>query len=157
VGGVLAAYGIGLLGAASAKLFASGFFALRDTRTPVKISVATLLLSGVLAALLLRPLGVAGIALGSSVGASVTLMAQLRLLDARIGPVLDSVTWRHCGVSVAAALGAAGAGVVAAGAGAELGSLGRAGVALGAFGAVYAGVTLLLRHPDAVRVWMLRR
>lgn len=157
VGGVLAAYGIGLLGAASAKLFASGFFALRDTRTPVKISIATLILSGVLAAVLLRPLGVAGIALGSSVGASVTLLAQLRLLDARIGPVLDRPAWRHFGVSVAAALGAAGAGVVAAGAAANLASLARAAVALGAFGVVYAGLTLLLKHPDAVRLWTLRR
>jgi hypothetical protein len=87
----------------------------------------------------------------------VTLLAQLRLLDARIGPVLDRVTWRHCGVCVAAALGAAGAGALAASAGADLGSLARAGVALGAFGAVYAGLTLLFKHPDAVRVWMLRR
>lgn len=157
VGGVLAAYGIGLLGAASAKLFASGFFALRDTRTPVKISVASLVLSGVLAALLLRPFGVAGIALGSSVGASVTLLAQLRLLDARLGPVLDRAAWRHFGLSVAAAFGAAGAGVIAAGAGADLGALTRAGAALGAFGAVYAALTLLLKHPDAARAWTLLR
>lgn len=157
VGGVLAAYGIGLLGAASAKLFASGFFALRDTRTPVMISIVTLTLSAVLAALLLRPFGVAGIALGSSVGASVTLLAQIWLLEARIGAVLDRAAWRDLAVSVTAAAGAAAAGVVAAGAGGNLGPVGHAAVALGAFGAVYALLTVLLKHPDAARAWSLLR
>ena len=157
VGGVLAAYGIGLLGAASAKLFASGFFALRDTRTPVKISIATLLLSGALAALLLRPLGVAGIALGSSVGASVALLVQLWMLEGRIGPVLDRVVWRSLAVSVAAAAAGAAAGIAAAGAGAALGPMVRAAAALAAFGAVYAAVTLVFKHPDAARVWTLLR
>jgi excinuclease ABC subunit C len=45
VGAVLAAYGIGLLGPAAAKLFASGFYALQDTRTPVRISVVSLVTS----------------------------------------------------------------------------------------------------------------
>jgi len=157
VGGVLAAYGIGLLGAASAKLFASGFFALRDTRTPVTISVASLVLSGVLAALLVRPLGVAGIALGSSVGASVTLLAQLWLLEARIGAVLDRGAWRHLALSVFAAGAAAVGGVLVAGAGADLGVVGRAAVSLGAFGVVYALLTLLFKHPDAARLWTLLR
>ena len=157
VGGVLAAYGIGLLGAASAKLFASGFFALRDTRTPVKISIATLVLSGVLAALLLRPLGVAGIALGSSVGASVTLLAQLWMLESRIGPVLDRAVWRNLAVSVAAAAAGAAAGIAAAGAGVELGHVLRAAAALGAFAVVYGATTLVFKHPDAARVWTLLR
>lgn len=157
VGGVLAAYGVGLLGAASAKLFASGFFALRDTRTPVAISVATLVLSAGLAVVLLRPLGVAGIALASSVGASVTLLAQLWLLEARIGPVLDRTVWRHLAASLFAAAAAAGAGVVAAGVAAAVGPVGRAAAALGAYGAVYGLVTLLLKHPDAARAWTLLR
>jgi putative peptidoglycan lipid II flippase len=157
VGGVLAAYGVGLLGAASAKLFASGFFALRDTRTPVAISVGTLALSAALAVALLRPLGVAGIALASSIGASVTLLAQLWLLEARIGPVLDPALWRHLATTLLAAAGAAAAGVAAAGATAALGPVPRAGAALGACGLVYGLVTLLLKHPDAARVWTLRR
>src|SRR4030095_15124932 len=45
VGGVLAAYGVGLLGQATVKLFASGFYALRDTRTPVTIATASLLVA----------------------------------------------------------------------------------------------------------------
>src|SRR5207245_9269170 len=53
VGGVLAAYGVGLLGQATVKLFASGFYALRDTRTPVKIASFSLLLSSALGYLLM--------------------------------------------------------------------------------------------------------
>jgi putative peptidoglycan lipid II flippase len=157
VGGVLACYGIGLLGATSAKLFASGFFALRDTGTPVRISVATLVLSSVLAALLIRPLGVAGIALGSSIGATGALLAYLRLLEARIGRVLDPAGWRHLVVAVVAALGGAAAGMGSALAAAGLGPVAMAAVALGAFGLAYLGLTLMFKHPDAVRLWLLLR
>src|SRR5207302_1061847 len=54
VGGVVAAYGVGLLGQACVKLFQSGFYALRDTKTPVKIASASLVLSSALAYLLVR-------------------------------------------------------------------------------------------------------
>jgi len=45
VGNVLAAYGVGLVGQATVKLFASGFYAMRDTRTPVKIAAFSILVS----------------------------------------------------------------------------------------------------------------
>ena len=95
VGGVLAAYGVGLLGQATVKLFASGFYALRDTRTPVKIAASSLLLSTALAALLMRRFGPAGVALGSSLGAWVNVVLHLRDLDARIGAVLGRGEWRQ--------------------------------------------------------------
>src|SRR5207237_1027613 len=68
VGNVLAAYGLGLVGQATVKLFASGFYAMRDTRTPVKIATSSLVVSTALAWLLMRWLGAPGIALGSSLG-----------------------------------------------------------------------------------------
>jgi len=155
VGGVLASYGIGLIGAASAKLFASGFFALRDTRTPVRISIATLALSSGLAALLMRVFGVAGIALGSSIGATVTLLLQLRLLETRIGPVLDRNAWRYLGVVVGTSLAAAGGGLAVAMAGSDLSAVLRAAVALGTFALVYFAGTVSFKHPDALRLWSL--
>lgn len=156
VGAVLSAYGIGLLGAASAKLFASGFFALRDTRTPVWISVASLTLSSTLAALLMRPLGVAGIALGSSIGSTVTLVVQLKLLDARIGSVVDRATWRSVWTAVLAAVAAVVGASLARG-WAPVGPIPQAAVALGSFALVYGVLTLVLEHPDARRVWSLLR
>jgi putative peptidoglycan lipid II flippase len=153
VGGVLAAYGVGLLGQATVKLFASGFYALRDTRTPVKIASFSLVVSGGLAYLFMRSYGPAGIAFGSSIGATLNVVLHLRDLDARIGRVLRGPDWRAFGSSVVAALAAGGAGAGAAQLAAGMGPIPLALVALGIFGLTYAGVTLALRHPDAARLW----
>src|SRR2546430_3429141 len=108
VGGVLAAYGIGLLGQATVKLFASGFYALRDTRTPVTIAASSLIVSAILSWLLMRRFGPAGIALGSSIGGTLNTVLHLRDLDPRIGTVLQRPDWRALGMVVAAAILAAG-------------------------------------------------
>lgn len=153
VGGVLAAYGVGLLGQATVKLFASGFYALRDTRTPVAIASFSLVVSGVLAYLFMRSYGAAGIAFGSSLGATLNVVLHLRDLDRRIGRVVGRRDWQAFIVSAIAALvaGAAGVGVVLLGGG--LSPIPMALGALGIFGVTYAALTLLLKHPDAARIW----
>jgi len=153
VGGVIAAYGIGLLGQATVKLFASGFYALRDTRTPVKIAAFSLAVGSGLGWLLLRWFGPAGIALGSSVGGTLSTVLHLRDLDRRIGAVLGPEHWRAVGAAVAGAGAAALAGLAAAGLGAGLAPVPRALAAVGIFGTVYAAITAALRHPDALRTW----
>jgi putative peptidoglycan lipid II flippase len=153
VGGVLSAYGVGLLGQATVKLFASGFYALRDTRTPVKIASFSLLVSSVLAYLFMRLYGPAGIALGSSLGQTLNVVLHLKDLDIRIGRVLGPADWRAFGTSVVAALLAGGAGVAAARFGAGLGPIALALLALGIFGVTYAALAFALRHPDATRLW----
>ena len=99
VGGVIAAYGVGLLGQATVKLFASGFYALRDTRTPVKIAAFSLAVGSGLGWLLLRWFGPAGIALGSSVGGTLSTVLHLRDLDRRIGAVLRPEHWWAMGAA----------------------------------------------------------
>jgi putative peptidoglycan lipid II flippase len=153
VGGVLAAYGVGLLGQATVKLFASGFYALRDTRTPVRIAIASLVVSGVLSWLLMRRFGPAGIALGSSIGATLNTVLHLRDLDRRIGTVLQSTDWRTLGLVVAAALGAAALAVVADHFVGGWRPIPRGIAALGIFGVTYGTLTLAFRHPDALRAW----
>ena len=157
VGGVLAAYGVGLLGQATVKLFASGFYALRDTRTPVTIASFSLLVSGGLAYWFMGWYGPAGIAFGSSIGATLNVVLHLRDLDARIGRVLRGPDWRAFGTSVVAALTAGAAGAGAAHLAAGMGSIPLALVVLGTFGMTYAAVTLALRHPDAARLWTYLR
>ena len=157
VGGVLAAYGVGLLGQACVKLFASGFYALRDTRTPVKIAAFSVALSSLLAYVLMRRVGPAGIALGSSLGATVNVVLHLSDLDRRLGPVMQAADWRAVGIAVAGGLAASGA---ALGGVHTLGSfspvpLALVGVAI--FGVVYGVVTLALKHPDAARLWTFLR
>lgn len=153
VGGVLAAYGIGLMGQATVKLFASGFYALRDTRTPVKIAAFSVALSSLLAFLLMRRFGPAGIALGSSLGAWVNVVLHLRHLDRRIGTVLRRVDWRAFGVALVAAGAATVPAVVAARAAAGLHPIPLAALVMAIFAAIYVLLTLLLRHPDAARLW----
>ena len=153
VGGVLAAYGIGLLGQSSVKLFASGFYALRDTRTPVRIAIVSLVVSGLLSWLLMRRFGPAGIALGSSVGGTLNTVLNLRGLDRRIGAVLQRSDWRALGLVVIAALIAAAAAFGADQLVAAWQPIPRGIVVLGIFGVAYGALTLALRHPDAIRAW----
>jgi putative peptidoglycan lipid II flippase len=153
VGGVLAAYGVGLMGQATVKLFASGFYALRDTRTPVKIASFSLLLSSTLAYLLMRRYGAAGIALGSSLGAWVNVVLHVYDLNRRVGRVLAFAEWRAFAVVLLGSAVAAAVAAGAAGAGAGLSPVPRGALALGMFGMVYAALTLALKHPDAVRTW----
>jgi putative peptidoglycan lipid II flippase len=153
VGGVLAAYGVGLLAQATVKLFASGFYALRDTRTPVTIASLSLALSSGLAYLLMRRYGPAGIALGSSIGIWVSVVLHVRDLNRRIGRVLGVREWRAFGVTVVASGGAAAAGVGVGRPGTALGPVPRGALVLAIFGVVYGLVTLVLKHPDATRTW----
>ena len=157
VGLVLAAYGVGLLGQASVKLFASGFYAMRDTRTPVTIAISCLVLAGLSAFLLLRWLGPAGIALGSSIGWSVSLVFHVRDLNHRIGRILHATDWRYFASALGGAILAGGAGWVIARLARGLPPIPLAALAFAMFGVVYGGVTLLLRHPDAMRLWQYLR
>jgi putative peptidoglycan lipid II flippase len=153
VGGVLAAYGVGLVGQATVKLFASGFYAMRDTRTPVKIAASSLVVSTGLAWFLMLRLGPAGIALGSSLGAFLNTTLHLRDLSRRIGTVLRGPDWRAFGTALGASAGAAAAGVGGARLVAGLGPVPRGAAALAIFGVAYGTLSLALQHPDATRIW----
>ncbi len=155
VGGVLAAYGVGLVGQATVKLFASGFYALRDTRTPVAIAILSLLVSTALAVVFMRWYGPAGIALGSSLGATLNVVLNLHRLDRRIGAVLGRADWRAAAVSGGAAAAAAAAAVAASHAASGAGPVLLAVVSLGIFAGTYLGLVIALKHPDAARLWKL--
>ena len=153
VGNVLAAYGVGLVGQATVKLFASGFYAMRDTRTPVKIAASSLVVSTGLAWLLMRWIGAPGIALGSSLGAFLNTSLHLYHLSGRIGTVLRGPDWRAFGIALLGAALAAAAGVGGAQLVTGLGPVPRGLLVLAIFGVVYGALTLALKHPDATRTW----
>lgn len=157
VGGVLAAYGTGILWQASIKLLASGFYALRDTRTPVRVAVLSLAVSGGLGALLMGWFGPAGIALGSSLGAALNFFLLLGGLNRRVGRVLGAPERRLLVVSVGSALAATLASLVAPRLVPGAGVIRLAALALAIFGVVYLGLTSALRHPDAQSLWTFLR
>jgi putative peptidoglycan lipid II flippase len=135
------------------KLFASGFYALRDTRTPVRIAIVSLVVSGLLSWFFMRRFGPAGIALGSSIGGTLNTILHLRDLDGRIGRVLQRPDWRALVVVVVAGLAAAslsyGVGLLVA----PWRPIPSAIAVLGIFGLTYGALTLAFRHPDAIRAW----
>ena len=153
VASVLAAYGVGLVGQATVKLFASGFYAMRDTRTPVKIAAFSLVVSTGLSWLFMRWLGAPGIALGSSIGAFVNTTLHLRDLSGRLGSVLRGADWRAFGITLVAGVLAGGAAVGVARLTGSIAPVPRGVAVLGIFGVVYATLTLALKHPDAARTW----
>jgi len=100
VAAVLATYALGLVASSSLKLFASGFHALQDTRTPmmlaavsvsVGIGTAVLLTLSARARLPLpyRPYAAMGIALGGALGAWLNLLLLWRFLAKRLGGLFE--------------------------------------------------------------------
>jgi putative peptidoglycan lipid II flippase len=140
VAGLLAAYGVGLLAQAASKLLASGFYGLQDTRTPVRIAVATLVAGTALGYWFLTRtgFGVAGIAFGSALGAWAYALLALAGLDRRLGaPVIGPGERAALARIVLATAFAAGAGLIASRLAAGLPLLAHAAVAWGGFGAAY--------------------
>ena len=123
--------------------------------TPVTIAILSLLVSTALAVVFMRWYGPAGIALGSSLGATLNVVLNLHRLDRRIGAVLGRADWRAAAVSGGAAAAAAAAALAASRAAAGSGPVLLAVVSLGIFAVTYLGVTIVLKHPDAARLWKL--
>jgi putative peptidoglycan lipid II flippase len=92
---ILAAAGLGLLASTLARLYSSAFYALRDTRTPLKFAVIRIVLSAAAGYLLAVPLpralgldpriGAAGLMLAGAVAAWLEFALLRRALSARIG------------------------------------------------------------------------
>jgi putative peptidoglycan lipid II flippase len=78
-------YAFGLVGFASVKIGAQAFYALGDTRTPVKVAVAAMALNSVLAITLAFPLRHGGLALATACAATANALALAWLLRHRLG------------------------------------------------------------------------
>jgi len=77
-------YALGLLGYSIVRIASPTFYALGDSRTPVVISVASVVVNAVLNILLARVLGYRGLALGTSIAALFNAAGLLWLLHARL-------------------------------------------------------------------------
>jgi putative peptidoglycan lipid II flippase len=120
VWGVLAGSAVGLLASTSGRLYSSAFYALRDTRTPLKfavVRVALTLVLGYSCALPLPPLlgidrrwGVAGLTLSAGIAGWIEFVLLRRSLQNRIGTVPYSMAgllkmWLAALVAAAAGYG----------------------------------------------------
>lgn len=101
--GILAGSAVGLLATTSGRLYSSGFYALRDTKTPLRyamVRVALTLALGYLFALPVptwlgidRKWGVAGLTLSAGIAGWVEFMLLRRELHRRIGDIEFSKTY----------------------------------------------------------------
>jgi putative peptidoglycan lipid II flippase len=97
VWGILVGSTVGLLASTLGRLYSSAFYALRDTRTPLRFAIIRVLLTtllGYLAAIPLPPLlgieprwGVAGLTISAGIASWVEFALLQRGLRSRIGPV----------------------------------------------------------------------
>lgn len=158
VWGVLAGAAVGLLATTLARLYASVFYALQDTRTPLRCALARVAASVTLGALLAvygpgwvgldGRWGVAGITIGAGVAGWLEFALLRRALGRRLGPVdlaarTRGVLWGAAALAAALALGARWAN-----AGAPM--LVRTGLVLGVYGMTYWLVTWRAGIPEAV-------
>ena len=148
VTGILSAYAIGVPAQASIKLLASGYYAQGDTRTPVWIAAGSMALAAGAEFGLMHWFGPAGIALGSSIGAYVSMSLHYHGLSGRVGRLLRAAETRALWVTLLAS----GVATMAASFAAHA-TGGRPWpatfAALSAFFVAYEGMSLALRHPDA--------
>jgi putative peptidoglycan lipid II flippase len=83
----LAFYAPGLAGYSIVKLVSPSFYALRDARTPVTVSVISIVINLVLNLWLFRLMGFRGLALGTAIAATVNALLLLVLLSRKIGGI----------------------------------------------------------------------
>jgi putative peptidoglycan lipid II flippase len=161
---ILAAAAVGLLPSTLGRLYSSAFYALQDTRTPLRTAVIRVSLGVALGYGLALHLpsalgldsrwGAAGITLASGLAAAVEYRLLRRALGGRIGPTrLDP--------GLVARLWAAAAAAVLAGwlariALPPLHPIPAAALILGVFGATYLGGAALLGVPQARRLLRMR-
>ncbi len=164
---VLGGYAVGLLAVTQARLYASAFYALGDTRTPLRYAVVRVALSvvaGAVGALWLpgwlgleAQWGTVGLTLASGGAGWAEYVGLRAALGARIGP--SAVPFGALARLWAAALPAGALGVaVKLAVGDALHPILRGVLVVGAFAVVYAGGTLALGVPEArATVQKLRR
>jgi putative peptidoglycan lipid II flippase len=154
---VLAGSAVGLLAMTLGRLYASAFWALHDTRTPLRFAMIRVTFSAGLGALLafggprllgLDPrLGLAGLTLGSGLAGWLEMLLLRRALNRRVGEtgLPASFSLRVWG----AALGAAAAGFGVKLAAEALGPVLLGALVCGVFAAAYGALALLFRVPEA--------
>jgi putative peptidoglycan lipid II flippase len=157
VWGILVGSTVGLLASTLGRLYSSAYYALRDTRTPLRFAIIRVLLTTILGYLAALPLprllgieprwGVAGLTISAGIASWVEFTLLQRGLRLRIGHVgvplgFLAQVWFAALISAAAARGLTYA----------LGPRGHIVLAilvLGLYGIVFFSVTLAMKLPEA--------
>ncbi len=77
-------YSLGLLGYGGSKAVTQAFYSMKDTVTPMRVGIFTILLNIVLNLILVRIMGIGGLALATSISATVNFMLLLVAIRKRL-------------------------------------------------------------------------
>jgi putative peptidoglycan lipid II flippase len=80
-------YSIGLGAFSAVRIVAAAFFAMQDTRTPVKLAGLSILANVILGVALMKPLDHSGLALATSLSSMLNLGLLVRALKSKLGPL----------------------------------------------------------------------
>ncbi len=80
-------YSLGLFAYAGVQIINRAFYSLKDTKTPVKVAGLTMLINIILNLVLMRPLGLGGLALATSLAAGINFFLLLYLLSKKTGGI----------------------------------------------------------------------
>ncbi len=89
-------YSLGLWAFSAVRIVAATFFAMQDTRTPVKMAAISIITNIILGVVLMKPLAHGGLALATSLAS----MLNLGLLVVALKTKLGSLGWRRIALSV---------------------------------------------------------
>ncbi len=84
-------YALGLVSFSGIKIMVTAFHALQDTRTPVRIATVCLIVNALLNFILMWPLKAGGIALASSLAATLDIVLLFRILNRRISNLCEGL------------------------------------------------------------------
>jgi len=87
-------YTVGLWAFSTIRVVVAAFYALQDTKTPVRIAVVALIVNTVFSAALMFPMKHNGLAFATSIASAVNVLTLGYLLRKRIGEFLDDAFWR---------------------------------------------------------------
>ena len=166
VWGILAGSTVGLLASTLGRLYSSGYYALRDTRMPLRFAIVRVLLTTLLGYLAALPLprflgieprwGVAGLTISAGIASWVEFTLLQRGIRRRIGQVGVPIAFL-AQVWVAALIAAAVARGVLVAVG-HRGPIVLAAIVLSVYGILFFGVSTLLKLPEAqAMLGILRR
>ena len=98
-------YGMGLWAFSAVRIVVSTFYALQDTKTPVRMAVVSVIANIVLAVLLMGPLGHGAIALSTSLASMLNLALLIRALRVTLGSLeLKNIKESVCKTLVSSAM-----------------------------------------------------
>jgi putative peptidoglycan lipid II flippase len=89
-------YSMGLWAFSAVRVVVSTFFAMQDTKTPLKLAVVSILANVVLGIVLMKPMAHGGLALATSLASMINLFLLLGALKKRMG----ALGWRNLAASI---------------------------------------------------------